>query len=183
MKTLRRMAGGIAAITLLALGGCVGAVAEGANIAKDKATVSNNIEAARAGDAEAQYKVGDALCCSLNEGEGFYDTPHSVAWLCSAAAQRHGPASLKLGEIYAGDTISGARLLRRAARGLAGSSTNMTVAYAWLRRADFLGVEAAREPANEIWSGLNAAERGDAEAMATGQKELPCEWSAVIAGG
>src|SRR3546814_6649013 len=90
MKTLRRMAGGIAAITLLALGGCVGAVAEGANIAKDKATVSNNIEAARAGDAEAQYKVGDALCCSLNEGEGFYDTPHSVAWLCSAAAQRHG---------------------------------------------------------------------------------------------
>src|SRR3546814_17891832 len=53
MKTLRRMAGGIAAITLLALGGCVGAVAEGANIAKDKATVSNNIEAARARDAEA----------------------------------------------------------------------------------------------------------------------------------
>src|SRR3546814_12401249 len=45
MKTLRRMAGGIAAITLLALGGCVGAVAEGAHIAKDKATVPNNIEA------------------------------------------------------------------------------------------------------------------------------------------
>src|SRR3546814_10993486 len=117
MKTLRRMAGGIAAITLLALGGCVGAVAEGANIAKDKATVSNNIEAARAGDAEAQYKVGDALCCSLNEGEGFYDPPHPVAWLCSAAAQRHGPASPKLAALYACEPTPGAPPLRRAPRG------------------------------------------------------------------
>src|SRR3546814_12926924 len=99
-------------------------------------------------------RVGDALVCSRSVGEGFDDTPQAGAWLCSAAAQRHGPASLKRGEIYAGDTISRARLLRRAAGGLAGSSTNMTVAYAWVRRADFLGVEAAREPANEIWSGL-----------------------------
>src|SRR3546814_18533096 len=114
MKTLRRMAGGIAAITLLALGGCVGAVAEGANIAKDKATVSNNIEAARAGDAEAQYKVGAALCCSLTEGEGCYDTPHSVAWLCRAPAPRHGPPSRHLSAIYAGDTHPAAQPIRRA---------------------------------------------------------------------
>lgn len=180
MSIMRRMCGGLAALALLALGGCVGAVTEGANITKDKVTVSNNIEAARAGQAEAQYKVGKALCCSLNEGEGFYNTPQSVGWLCQAAAQRHGPASLKLGEIYSGDTISGARVLRRVAAGVAGSSTNMPVAYAWLRRADFLGMAEAREPANEIWAGLTAAERGDAEAMASGRTELPCEWGAVI---
>lgn len=180
MTNLRRMAGGLAAIALLALAGCVGAVAEGANITKDKVTVSNNIDAARAGNAEAQFKVGKSLCCSLNEGEGFYNTPQSVGWLCRAAAQRHGPASLKLGEIYSGDTISGARVLRRVAAAAAGSTTNMPVAYAWLRRADFLGVAEARDPANEIWAELTAAERADAEAMATDRKPLPCEWSEVV---
>ena len=183
MNVLRRLSGALAAAALLTLAGCVGAVTEGANIAKDKVGVSNNIAAAQAGNAEAQYKVGKALCCSLNEGEGFYDTPKSVGWLCRAAAQRHGPAALKLGEIYSGDTISGARVLRRVAAGVAGSTTNMTVAYAWLRRADSLNVVEARGPANEIWAELTAAERADGEAMALGRKELPCEWGAVVGPG
>src|SRR3546814_16718919 len=78
MKTLRRMAGGIAAITLLALGGCVGAVAEGANIAHAKAPVSTNLAPARAGDAEAASTVVDALGCSLKGGEGISATTLSV---------------------------------------------------------------------------------------------------------
>src|SRR3546814_17413209 len=95
MKTLRRMAGGIAAITLLALGGCVGPVAEGANIAKDKATVSNNLETARPADAAAPYTASDALSSPLNEGEGFVAPPPSVPGRCSAAPHRPGQASRK----------------------------------------------------------------------------------------
>lgn len=180
MNSVSRVARGVGVVVLLALSGCVGAVAEGANIARDKVVVANNIDAARAGNAEAQYKVGDALCCSLNEGEGFYDTPQSVDWLCQAAAQNHGPAALKLGEIYSGDVISGARVMRRVAQGVAGTSTNRSVAYAWLRRAETLGMTEGREPARNLWRSLSPAERTDSESMVTGGREIPCAWETVV---
>lgn len=165
---------------LLLVGGCVGAATEGANIARDKVVVANNIEAAEAGDPEAQYKVGDALCCSVHEGRGFYNTQEAVDWLCRAAEQEHGPAALKLGEIYAGDVVSGVRLMRRVAQGLAGNSTNLPVAYAWLRRAEAAGQEDASEPAQALWHDLSRNQRSQAEAMAEGRQSLPCEWSSVI---
>jgi TPR repeat protein len=170
----------VAIIGLLGLGGCVGAVAEGANIAKDKATISANYDAARAGNAEAQYKVGEALCCSVNESEGFYDTPRSVAWLCRAAAQNYGPAAYKLGEIYAGEVVSGARVIRRISQTVVGSSTNKTIAYAWLSRASSLGVADAGKAASALWPKLSAVQQSDAQAMATGRKPLPCEWETVV---
>jgi len=165
---------------LLLLAGCAGAVAEGANITRDKVIVSNNIQAAQAGDAEAQFRVGDALCCSINEGGGFYDTPKAVDWLCRAAAQRHGPAAFKLGAIYAGDVVDGIRVMRRVAQNIAGSSTNPAVAYGWLRRAEALGVGDAREASSDLWSALNAAERTEAEALVLGRTPLPCTWDEVI---
>lgn len=168
-----------AVLAVLGLGGCVGAVTEGANIARDKAVVSNNMAAAQRGDAEAQFKVGSALCCSLNEGQGFYNTPQSVSWLCKAAAQNHGPAAQKLGEIYSGDTISGARVMRRVAQLAAGSTTNPAVAYVWMDKAEALGVAAARKPAEDLWASLTPAQRSDAEAMVTGKKATPCEWRDV----
>ena len=180
MISMRRVAAVLGTLALFGLAGCVGAATEGANIAKDKVVVSNNIAAAQGGNAEAQYKVGKALCCSLNEGEGFYDTPKSVGWLCRAAAQNHGPAALKLGEIYSGDVISGVRALRRVAQGVAGTTTRPAVAYAWMRRAEALGVADARKPASALWADLTTAERGEAEAMVTGRTPLPCEWSAVV---
>lgn len=164
---------------LLALGGCVGAVTEGANMAKDKVVVSSNIGAANAGDAESQYKVGKALCCSLNEGEGFYNTPISVSWLCKAAAQNHGPAALKLGEIYAGEVVSGVRLMRRVAQTVTGTTTRPVIAYAWLRRAETLGADGAQKSSNELWSKLTESERAEATVLVTGKKPLACEWVEV----
>lgn len=177
MKGLFKTAG---MLGLLLLAGCVGAVTEGANIARDKAIVANNSKAAAAGDAEAQYRVGDALCCSLNEGEGFYDTPKAVGWLCRAAAQNHGPAAYKLGAIYAGDVVDGIRVLRRVAQRVAGSSTDRAVAYGWLRRAETLGVGDAREASSALWSELTPAERAKAEPMVLGRTPLPCAWEEVI---
>lgn len=167
-------------LALLGLAGCVGAVAEGANIAKDKATVSANYDAALAGNAEAQYKVGDALCCSINEGEGFYDTPRAVAWLCRAAEQNYGPAAAKLGDIYVGDVISGVRMARRIGQKLVGSSTNLEVAYAWYSRAGALGVADAQKSAAALWPKLSAAQQANAQALASGAKPLPCDWVTVI---
>lgn len=168
-------------LALLLVAGCVGAVTEGANITRDKVIVSNNMDAALAGDAEAQYRVGDALCCSVNESKGFYDTPEAVAWLCRAAAQNHGPAAYRLGEIYAGDVVSGVRVLRRVAQRVAGTSTDRAVAYGWLRRAEALGVGDAREAGRDLWAELDVPERAKAEAMVLGRTPLPCAWDQVIA--
>lgn len=167
-------------LALLGLGGCVGAIAEGANIAKDKATISANYDAARAGNAEAQYKVGDALCCSINAAEGFYDTPRAVAWLCRAAGQNYGPAANKLGEIYAGDIVSGARVARRIGNKLAGVSTNQAIAYAWFSRASTLGVADARKAAADLWPKMSSVQQANALAMVGGGKPLPCEWETAI---
>ncbi|WP_366553509.1 hypothetical protein [Aquibaculum sediminis] len=175
---------GLSALPLLILtSGCIGAATEGANIAKDKAVLASNIDDARAGDAEAQYKVGDALCCSVNEGHGFYDTPESVAWLCKAATQDNAPAAHMLGEIYAGDVVSGVRVLRRVAQRLAGSSTNLPVSYAWLRRAAAGGETEAGETADELWAKLSRSQRTEAESMAEGRQTLPCTWDEVITSG
>lgn len=169
-------------LALPLLAGCVGAAVEGANMTRDKVVVNDNIQAAQAGDAVAQYRVGEAMCCSLDEGEAFYDTPQSVAWLCRSAAQGYGPASLMLGRIYAGDTVSGVRVLRRIANAVAGSSTDLPVSYAWLRRAEAQGDADAGSAAEAVWADIPAAEQARATALATGAEPLACEWSDVIGG-
>ena len=165
---------------LFLLAGCVGEAPEGADVTRDKLIVSNNIDAARSGDAEAEYRVGDALCCSVDEGERFYDTREAVGWLCRAAGQGHGPAAYKLGEIYSGEVVTGIRVLRRLGRTRAGNGANRAVAYSWFRRAEVLGVDGAREAGSELWAALNADERRQAEALVLGHAPLPCAWDAVL---
>lgn len=169
-----------AALSLAVLGGCVGAVTEGANIARDKVIFSSNIDAARDGDLEAQYRVGKALCCSLNEGEGLYNTPAAVGWLCKAADRDHGPAALEIGDIYSGNVVSGVRLMRRLAQMAAGSATDRPTSYAWYRRAENLGVTAARERAADLWAEMSAGERRRAEVFVLGDSQLPCRWNDVV---
>ena len=112
-------------LLLPALGGCAGAAMEGANMARDEVVYDKHIEAAQTGDAEAQYRVGEALCCSLGDREGFYDTRESVEWLCRSAEQGYAPASQKLGQIYSGRVVSGVRILRRVAEGVSGRPENL----------------------------------------------------------
>ncbi len=170
-------------VLLLSSGGCASVVTEGANIARDKVIVSKNIDSARAGDREAQYRVGKALCCSLNEGEGFYDTPAAVGWLCQAAERGHGPAAIEVGDIYSGDVVSGVRVLRRVAQKVAGSTTERATAYAWYRRAESVGASDARKRASDLWSDMDAAERRSAEALVLGRTPLRCRWDDVVGGG
>lgn len=169
-----------AGIMLVALAGCAGAAIEGANIVRDKAIVANNIDAARAGNAVAQYKVGEALCCSLNEGAGFYNTPQSVDWLCQAAAQGHPGSAFKLGQIYSGETVDGVRLIRRVGAAIAGASTDIPVAYSWFRHAETGGIKDATKISDKMWREMTPAERDTAAAMLTGKAPLRCRWNEVI---
>lgn len=134
---------GIAALligtTLLA--GCVATVAEGVHVARDGAIRDRNMEAALAGDAEAQYRVGKAYCCApRDDADAFYNNQRATEFLCAAARQDHAAAAYEVGEIHAGDRIDGIRLLRRAARAVRGERHEHTaIAYYWYSRAQRLG--------------------------------------------
>lgn len=173
-------------LCLLAVGlmasGCVGAATEGARGAASKITYEQNIAKARQGDREAQFKVGEALCCGVSDRGGFYDTRHSVTWLCLSAAQGFGPAMHKLGRIYSGDTVDGVRVLRRVAGAVAGSQENLPVSYAWFANAKAHGVTEAEEKALEVWNELNPAQRETARQLTAMGLKATCDWDKAMAG-
>ena len=142
--------------------------------------MSNNIDAAKRGDALAQYKVGDAYCCSVHEGSGFYNTRVAVRWLCASAQQGHGPAMFKLGKIYSGDVVDGVRLIRRVAHGIAGTSENLTVAYVWLKQAADRGLKEATNRAARVWNDLATTERTMASRLLQDGLKAKCRWDEVI---
>jgi TPR repeat protein len=176
-----RYACGLLGIAFL-MSGCVSAVSEGARGAAAKVTHDQNIAAARQGDREAQFKVGESLCCGIDERAGFYNTRQSVAWLCASAAQGYGPAMHKLGRIYAGDTVDGVRLARRAANSLIGVSQNLPVSYAWFANAKAYGVTEAEESRQEIWKEMSPAQQKIAAAHTEQGIKAPCDWDTAMRG-
>ncbi len=90
------------------LSGCASAVVEGGHIARNRSIVNDNISKANRGDRIAQYKVGNAHCCSIDEKDRtFYSTRKAVGWLCASAVQGYAPAMYKIGKIYSGDVVRG----------------------------------------------------------------------------
>ena len=170
----------ILALISLTSSGCVTATLEGANIAKDKLTVNNNIDKASKGNPEAQYKVGDAYCCSVHEGKGFYNTRLAVRWLCTSARNGYAPAMYKVGKIYSGDVIDGVRLGRRLAQGIAGTSKNPPVAYVWLALAKNYGIKEADKRSKEVWIDMTAPERKETKRLIKDARNVPCYWEEVI---
>lgn len=162
------------------LTGCVGAAAEVAQTARAKATVNNNIEAAQKGDRVAQYKVGDALCCSATDDEaGIYNTRDSVKWLCASAAQGYGRAMNRLGEIYSGNTVHGVRLMRRVANSMT-VAENLPVAYAWYSNAKTFGVKDAAGDAEDVWKDMTPAQQATAKLLADSGLKATCQWDEAI---
>ncbi len=159
--------------------GCVAVGVEGVNISKDEVIYQRNKEAAANGDAIAQYKVGDALCCSITEGSAFYNTKESVAWLCRSSRQGYAPAMFKVGKILSGDVVDGVRLTRRIVQGVAGTSTNLPIAYAWMRAAEANGEPDAKERADGVWEEMTEEERAaSAQYLSTALPEV-CTWEEV----
>ena len=163
------------------LSGCASVAIEGAQATKSEIVISQNIKEAQAGNPKAQFAVGEAYCCSLNEGSGIYNTKISVEWLCKSARQNYAPAMFKLGKIYSGDTIDGVRLARRAAAGVSGTSTNLPVAAAWLKLAELNGERAAASRYTDVWSDMSAADRTNAQKVLERGMNAPCLWNEVIA--
>lgn len=137
----------IAVICSIFLTGCVGVALESAQITKATAIRSEYMEAALAGNPDAQYKVGKSYCCApRNDVDAFYNNRKATEFLCKAARQHHAKAAFALGKIYSGDTIEGIRLLRRAATAVRGDDLEKKViAYYWFNQAAINGYSAAEE--------------------------------------
>ncbi len=122
-----------ACIQAAALMGCAGAVIQGAKGGLNSKVRDDNLEAANAGDANAQYLVGKSYCCSV-EGvdNGFYNTQTATQYLCMAARQGHGEAAFMLGEIHSGKRSHGGGVLRKVAYAVvSGNQVNAQLAYYW----------------------------------------------------
>lgn len=169
-------------LILVGVPGCAAVAVEGARATASEVIIANNIGAARGGEAEAQYKVGAAHCCSLNEGSAIYNTQKSVDWLCKSAKQGYPRAMVKLGKILSGDVIDGPRVVARASFGVFGKeSTNLPVAAAWLLQADDAGADDAKAIADALLEDAPEADQEEARRLHAMGLDAPCEWAEVIA--
>lgn len=167
----------------LGLAGCIGAALEGANMTKDEVVRANNKEAARAGDVEAQYKVGNSYCCAPGDGGAVYDNQKATEWFCRAAYQDHAASQLELGKIYSGDLVDGVRIIRRAATMVAGAGkdrTNRSLSLMWFELAAQNGNERAPKEATRLREDMSEAEISDSAMLLENWKETPCEWDDVF---
>jgi len=158
------------------ISGCATVGIEGANITKDKIAFQRNISAAEKGAPISQYKVGDSLCCSINEGAAFYNTLEAVNWFCRSARQGYGPAMLRVGRIFSGDVVDGFRVARRVAHRVVGTTTNLPLAYAWLRTAEGAGVPEAKDRADALWREMSEGQRLASAEFQSSPLPKACTW-------
>lgn len=165
------------ALLSVQLSACGAVVVETATVGWDKAQVRINMDAARAGDPEAQYAVGAALCCSGDSQTGtLYSTEDALKWLCAAAAQGNTDAMLKLGQIFEGDQVDGLRLMRRAMNAVTDTPQNLAASHYWYTTAGHAGVDKAQVMAADLNAKMTASQKEIAAGYVSGTKP-PCCWT------
>lgn len=153
----------LAAFVVAMLSGCVGIAIQGADKVTDRFHYNKHIEAATAGDPEAQYAVGVARCCD----------EEAIEWFCRAAHQGESVAMLRLGQIYLGDTANGFGVVARIVSLGDSDLLDRPQAYYWFQKAAEFGQPDGVNAANEL--ALNAAEAAEAEAYLTGRAAPDCD--------
>ena len=151
----------ILAALFVALTGCAAAAIGGGTYAVKAAKRDELRPQAQAGDAEAQYRLGQSWCCM---GPGF-DTQTATEWLCKAAAQDHALAAYELGRIYDGEVsrtpAPGQKLLR-----LATAKRSTAHALAFYELAASLGNAAAEAKQRDLANEAGSVERDHAARIA-----------------
>lgn len=169
-------------VLLVAIGltGCASAAIEGARVGVDAVSQKQNQEDAEAGDPEAQFALGDSLCCSGDVPKrGVYSTEESIKWLCAAAEQGNADAMVKLGKIFSGDQTDGLRLIRRAVNAVTGAPSNLGAASYWFDQAQKAGSEDGAEGGQELQEDMAPADETLAAQYMSGALPKPCDWAAL----
>ncbi|MCB1928732.1 MAG: sel1 repeat family protein [Rhodocyclaceae bacterium] len=158
-----------------ALQGCAGVAISSGTYAVKASGREALLDAAEAGDAQAQYELGKSWCCM---GPGF-DTETATRWLCRAAAQGHGAALYELGRIYDGDVsrtpAPGQKLVR-----LLSAESSPAHALAFHRLAAQAGHEPAAQRLAQLDAAASSALRAEARALAA-DIGSHCEYRQVFA--
>ena len=176
-KTLRRGLGLLFVTT--ALSGCATAVIQGATRVTHQVSIASNEDAAQAGDASAQYKVGAGHCCSIAGSSGVLNNQAATHWFCKAAAQNNADAQYELGRIYSGDLVRGPNGPAKLASKLTEQPKNKSLALMWLNLATANGNQDAAKKAAELSKSMAPSEIADAAAKQAKPQAQPCEWNAV----
>jgi TPR repeat protein len=170
---------------VIPLAGCFAPVVEGAHETYDYSKRSSLEPKAAAGDAQAQYELGESYCCVVT-GEAttsasVYDNNKATRWLCQSARQNYGPAQYKLARIYSGNLVEGIRILKRGAALLSDQKVDRPLALMWARIAAANGVEDAGELRDDLQKDATAEDLERTDALAAKWRSAPCEWQDVFA--
>lgn len=158
------------------IAGCVAASIHGTTFAVKASDRPGLQEAAKAGDPEAQTKLGISYCC---RGPGF-STQKATEWLCKAAEQDFAIAQYELGRIYNGATsrtpAPGQKLTH-----IALAKKNEPLSLMWFERATANGHEKAAEHAADLRDDMDAVAIATAEALLADWRSAPCTYDAAFA--
>jgi TPR repeat protein len=181
--SLARMLRTSSPLALIALAGCVGPMM-GATTAKDVGERPAYQAKAEAGNAEAQFKLGDSWCCSVGNHQGLirknvYDNQTATEWLCKAARQGYGLAQVELARIYSGRPFR-YNAMKKLANRVLGAPTNMASALMWANLAAQNHVEAAAELQTALLSESSLDDQAEAKRLASNWRSAPCTWLETI---
>lgn len=126
--------------------GCAALVVEGAALSHAQIVRQIYEDDAQDGDAEAQYLVGSAYCCSNDfDDDVIYNTRLATKYLCASAKQGHAASALLLGDIHIGNRNHAVSGLMRAFQALSSneSTTDTAIAMYWYNEAKKFGSETA----------------------------------------
>ncbi len=163
--------------------GCAAPIVEAAMVARDQSIYQSNLAAAQAGNAEAELKVGNALCCSVSADQPFYNTQRATEFLCRAAIQGNRDAMFRLGRIYDGDAVDGLRAGRRLAAAVADAPLHPVAAWTWFSLAADAGAPDGARRAEQVRTHMSAPQLAQARQLqAAGARAMPCTESEVAHG-
>jgi TPR repeat protein len=171
------------AVLALTLDGCI---ASAVRTGVDMADRSSSRSKAEAGDAEAQYKLGQSWCCTLGGwqvpvADAVYDNETATEWLCRAAHQGYGPAQLALARIYA-DRPAHRSLKARLADTVISAPTNKAAGLMWATLAAASKAEGADTLLGTLTADAAPEDKAEAARMAADWQAAPCTWHDTIDG-
>jgi TPR repeat protein len=170
-------------VSAVLLEGCYAPVIEGAQQGYDYIRRDPLQAATAAGDAVAQYELGDTYCCHGGgpmDKVSIYDNDKATYWYCRAARQGYGPAQIRLARVYSGHPIHGLHIALRASALTATPKTDLSVALMWASVAVNHGADDATELRDQIMGQATSEQRARGSMLMRNWRAAPCGWAEVF---
>jgi TPR repeat protein len=183
MMRASRLLPALSAILALSLTGCA-AYTQAAFTAKDMGEREIYQEKADAGDADAEYRLGDSWCCTVlghhsHLQQKIHDNQTATEWLCKSAHQNYAPAQITLARIYSGRPFR-YNSMKQLAEKVKGAPKNMAAALMWARQAQANNSDDAADLIKTITDESSSEEQALADRMSQSWASQPCTWDETV---